>query len=142
MVVDNMADSGSPERVKKKESFFAWAFFTLFLPLLPVLLKVLLSIFGKQGDKQINILDSTELLYYSFIVSVVILYSFFGKEIKAVVEGLICFAAFNVAWTSIAMLIMVYVDYQRGQWIHWASIGVTVLMIITACANKHREDVE
>ncbi len=133
-----MSDSSPTNASKRTEDIVSWILFTLFLPLLPILMRVIVFVFGK-GTEPINILDSAELLYYSFIVCIDIISGFISKKNKLVADCIIFFAAVMVAMSCIGMLFMVYINYQRGKWILWASIIVTVLMIIAACVSKWRE---
>lgn len=47
----------------KKQKLFVWTAFNLILPLAPVVIKILITVFGDSQKISVTILESMELLY-------------------------------------------------------------------------------
>lgn len=58
---------------KEKNNFLNWLVTNILLPLLPVITKLMIKIFANKGTISVTILDSVELLYYNFFISVIFL---------------------------------------------------------------------
>ena len=58
---------------KEKNNFLNWLVANILLPLLPVITKLMIKIFANKGTISVTILDSVELLYYNFFISVIFL---------------------------------------------------------------------
>lgn len=122
---------------KGKEAFQIWLFFNILLPLAPNLFKVIVLFFS--NTKGIIVFESSDLLYYTFFICIMMAYSIILKESKLPLELPISFVAFFVVLINTVLIGMIYAGIQYGQRIHAYSIAISVLVVVVACLNKYRE---
>lgn len=66
----------------RKGSFSQWLTYNIIIPLSPVFIKLVISVFGDTTKIVVNVLDSTELLYYNFVICVIFMYNITQKQEK------------------------------------------------------------
>ena len=124
---------------KQKEAYPTWLFFYILLPLAPVFVKAVIVFFGDRQSVILNILDSSELLYYSFIICVITLYDLCIKEGKTPLELLFALFAFLISVINTALLVMVYLSMHSPLRIQLYSFFIAILVAVFSSLNKWRE---
>lgn len=119
-----------------KGSFSQWLTYNIIIPLSPVFIKLVISIFGDTTKIVVNVLDSTELLYYNFVICVIFMYNITQKQKKTRVEYWMEIGAVVVIILDIILLMLVYGKQQSSGKVHVASIIISVLVPIVVTVHK------
>ena len=120
----------------KKQNLFLWTAFNLILPLAPVALNILITIFGDSQKISVTILDSVELLYYNFIICVIGLYELIKKNDKTGIEYWIELGAAFIILTDIVLLMLIYGGQESTNRIRVASLVISILVPIASFVKK------
>lgn len=123
----------------KKKKYIGWLFFNIFLPLLPVLVKLCIVIFGNGINLKIELLDSSELLYYNFVICVLYLYGVIRKRFLRVIESLIAMFAFFIIVIDLVLLVIVYLRLQSSYALKIVSVILSILVPIVASYHEYQE---
>lgn len=120
----------------KKQNLFLWTAFNLILPLAPVAIKILITVFGDSQKISVTILESVELLYYNFIICVIGLYELIKKNNKTGIEYWIEFGAAFIILTDIVLLMLIYGRQESTDRIRVASLIISILVPIASFVKK------
>lgn len=122
--------------VDTKESYSTWLFFNILLPLTPVLVKMTILIFGNEERPIPNVLDSTELLYYSFVICIITIYDVAIKDKKSLLESWMLLTITVAPVINVVILVMIYLNIHSAPLTKIYSISTAVLIPILASRNK------
>jgi len=125
----------------KKNSFGTWFFFNIVLPLAPVFIKLVIEIFGDAERIVIHVLESSELLYFNFVICVLFLYHLLKKRQKNRIEYWMEIGAFLIIILDIILLVLIYVGQQASKRIMIAAIIISVLVPVIVSTHRYREEV-
>lgn len=120
----------------RKGSFSQWLTYNIIIPLSPVFIKLVISVFGDTTKIVVNVLDSTELLYYNFVICVIFMYNITQKQEKTRAEYWMEIGAVVVIILDIILLMLVYGKQQSSGKVHVASIIISVLVPIVVAVHK------
>ncbi len=120
----------------KKQNLFLWSTFNLILPLAPVVIKILITVFGDSQKISVTILESVELLYYNFFICVIGLYGLIKKDKKTGIEYWIELGAAFIILTDIVLLMLVYGRQESTDRIRMASLIISILVPIVSFVKK------
>lgn len=120
----------------KKQKLFLWTAFNLILPLAPVVIKILITVFGDSQKISVTILESMELLYYNFIICVIGLYELIRKDNKTGIEYWIELGAAFIILTDIVLLMLIYGGQESTDRIRVASSIISLLVPIASFLKK------
>ena len=123
----------------KSIRYSLWLFFNIIAPLMPVILKLFISIAGNEGSFSIDILDSSELIYYNFVICTVYMFDTMERNEKELIDVLFGFGAFFIVILDIAMLIMIYSKTERDIVVSILAVIMSILTPIVAAIRKYRE---
>lgn len=122
----------------QKDGFYRWLTYNIILPLSPVFIKIVITLFGDPRKIVVNVLDSTELLYYNFVICVIFRYNIMQKPKKTRVEYWMEAGATVVTILDIILLMLVYSRQQASEKVHTASIVISLLVPIVVTVHKRR----
>ena len=94
----------------KANVFLNWLVINVLLPLLPVIIKLMLTIFANTEKISVTILDSVELLYYNLFISVI--YFNLEKE-KNTLTLFETFIQYCIVMVIIVDLILITLNYVK-----------------------------
>lgn len=120
----------------KKQKLFLWSTFNLILPLAPVAIKILITVFGDSQKISVTILESVELLYYNFFICVICLYELIKKDKKTGIEYWMVIGAAFIILADIVLLVLVYGRQESTERIRIASLVISILVPIVSFVKK------
>ena len=123
----------------KKQSFILWLSFNILLPLTPVFVKFLILLFGDNEKIIVTVLESTELLYYSFVICVITIYEIACKKQKSIIECWMVPGASLIILLDIVLLMLIYGKLEAPNIIRVTSIIIWILVPVIAIIHKLRE---
>ena len=120
----------------KKDNFIIWFIFNIFLPLMPVFIKLSISFFGDPQKIIVTILDSAEFLYFNFILCVSFLYEIATKEKLLRIEYLMGLVIFSILIVDIVLLMLIYGGQGAVSRISYASAIMSILITCVVIAKR------
>ena len=104
-----------------------------------LLVKLCIVIFGNGINLKIELLDSSELLYYNFVICVLYLYEAIRKQFLRVIESLIAMFAFFIIVIDLVLLVIVYLRLQSSYALKIVSVILSILVPIVASYHEYQE---
>ena len=123
----------------KKNNFILWFAFNILLPLTPVFIKLSITIFGNSQKIIVTVLDSSELLYFNFIICVIFLYEMIRKENKSGLDYWMELGAFLIIILDIVLLMLIYGNQDATNRIKICSLIISILVPIVVSVRKYKE---
>ena len=122
--------------MKQNNSFIVWFSFNILLPLTPIFIKLSITIFGDEQKILVDVLDSTELLYYNFFLCVILLYQIVCKDHKSILEYWMILGSWIIIILDIVLLMLTYGHQDAPARIKTASIIISTLVPIIAAVYR------
>ena len=130
------------KRINRKiNNYIGWLFINIFLPLLPVILKIILQIFGNSDKFSVAILDTSELLYYSLFVCVTFYNHSFQKKEIMVYEAILRIAFFFTVLVDMTLIILLYTQANELVTCKMASLVLSIVVPISVALYEFYEGV-
>lgn len=130
--------ASEPQEIKGKGTKYTiWFLCNILIPLAPFFFKwIVTKVSTNQDIQQLNVLEPSDLLYYSFILCWIFICDIILKNKKPVIGLIICTI---IALLSLWNVISIIISYSEGitsEFTRIYSYSVTIFVIFTACIYK------
>lgn len=123
---------------KKKKEYISWLFLNIFMPLLPLFIKGIITIFTTEEISiEITVLESTELLFYALFTNTLLLNLILENSNISIAEFLMQYCIIAI---QLVIIVLITLNYLRvANSILWRfGCGLTLLCPIVTAYFKYR----
>ena len=120
---------------KSFNEYVAWIIINIFLPISPLILKMLIAFFGDSEVLKVDIFDSVEVVFYNLFVSITVLNML--AKIQSCIENILKYIFIFICIIDLIVLFLIYTDSANDKCRAYATV-FSILIPIFAMIYKLR----